>query len=108
MLFVSNNLTLRVECCKKIIKEKLAGPKVPDSAFQTFTMSVYCFPNPKDGKQAMIISSIGYSENQMAEYYIRMTDLEKVQTCKRCLEGAQEIGLQGDSVALFIFFQVKL
>ena len=89
------NLHVSVECCKKIIKEKLAGPKVPDAAFQTFTMSVYCFPDPASGKQALIISAIGYSENQMSEYYIRMTDLEKIQTCKRCMDGAMLMGMKG-------------
>ena len=69
-------MTVRVEICKKIIKDQLAGDKVADSAFQSFTMSVYCFPDPTQGKQAMIISAIGYSENQTSEYFIR-TDLEK-------------------------------
>ena len=49
----------------------------------------------------MIISSIGFSENQMSEYFIRMTDLEKVQTCRKCVEGAREMGLAGH---WFIFY----
>jgi len=66
-------------------------------------MSVYCFPDPLDGKQAMIISAIGYAENQMAVYYIRMTDLEKIQTCKRCMDGGLQIGLKGYYLALVLF-----
>ena len=97
-------LTVRVECCKKIIKDHLAGDNVPDTAYQNFTMSVYCFPNPDEGRQKMIISSIGFSENQMSEYFIRMTDMEKVQTCRKCVEGAKEMGLGGHCFSFYCLF----
>ena len=43
----------------------------------------------------MIIQAIGYSENAMAEFYIRMNDCEKLRTARNCMDGAKEMGLAG-------------
>src|SRR6185437_14480520 len=67
---------LVLNAVRKLSREA-SWTKSTGCCFQTFTRSVYCFPDPTSGKQALIISAIGYSENQMSEYYIRMTDLEK-------------------------------
>ena len=63
--------------------------------FREFYMGVYCFPKPREPKQALAIKSIGSSENELAAIFIEMRDHEKIAVVKEALAKAEKMGLKG-------------
>ena len=63
--------------------------------FREFNMGVYCFPKPREPKQALAIKSIGSSENELAAIFIEMRDHEKIAVVKEALTKAERMGLKG-------------
>ena len=59
--------------CKEIL-ESLAADDEDRLAYETFWMSIYCFPDPKDPKQLEIIRALGFVDNVTQDIRIESPD----------------------------------
>ena len=94
MLMVSFSfLVSRRIICLELIKEKHPASK----RLRTFWMCVYCFPDPSSAAQKLAIRSIGSVENEMQSTYCKMSDADRLITCKRNRIDAEEtLKLKGE------------
>ena len=78
--------------CKEIIDHKLhENPAL----FRHFQMQIYCFPNPKDAKQLLLIKSLGSSENELSKIYVEMRDWEQLTVVREGLINARKAEMKG-------------
>ena len=75
----------------ELIKEKHAESKGRLRQF----WSVYCFPNPNDHAQRLLIRQIGSEENEMQATFIKMSDADKLITCRRNIKDLYSSDLKG-------------
>jgi hypothetical protein len=54
-----------------------------EARYRDFWMQLFCFPNPEDPNQRLAIRSIGSVENEMQAVYMKMSDVDKLITCRR-------------------------
>ena len=84
-------LSLFLGCQYAIIEGKLHD--YPDM-FREFSMQVYCFPRPQVVEQAILIKSIGSTQNALADVMIRMVDHEKLVICREYCQASYEARIQ--------------
>ena len=84
---------------------ELIKAKHPESQgwLRRFWMEVYCFPDPTDRAQRIVIRQIGSEENELQATFIKMCDADKLITCRRNLQDVSE-----ELTGLFIFFFISL
>ena len=72
-------------CCRRLICLELIKEQHPDSEgrLRKFWMDVYCFPEPSNPAQRLLIRQIGSQEDEMQAMFIKMSDADKLVTCKR-------------------------
>ena len=63
--------------------------------FRDFYMSVFCFPDPLDPQQRLAIRTIGSVENEAQENFMRMSDPDKLMTCRANVQDAMRLNLIG-------------
>ena len=78
--------------CKEIINGGLH--KFPD-LFREFSMTIYCFDEPHNPEQSLLIKAIGTTSNELADVVIKMQDHEKLQACRDCVTRAKKLNIQG-------------
>jgi hypothetical protein len=85
--------------CRRIICLELIKEGHPDSAtrLRRFWMNVYCFPEPDEPAQRLIIRQIGSQENEMQATFIKMSDADKLVTCRRNMNDFAA-GMVGDKL----------
>ena len=59
-------------------------------------MQVYCFPRPQVAEQAILIKSIGSTENELSDVMISMLDHEKLVICRDTVKRASKLGFSGN------------
>ena len=79
----------------ELIKEK--HPE-SEGRLKKFWMEVYCFPDPSSRSQRLVIRQIGSEENELQATFIRMSDADKLITCKRNLQDVREEDMKGASI----------
>jgi hypothetical protein len=58
-------------------------------------MDVYCFPDPSNAAQRLLIRQIGSQENEMQATFIRMSDADKLITCRRNMTDTDASEMKG-------------
>ena len=81
----------------EVIKE---GHPESETRLRKFWMSVYCFPEPSNPSQRLLIRQIGSQENEMQATFLKMSDADKLVTCKRNLADVSAKNLHGDALEL--------
>ena len=82
--------------CLELIKERHADS---EGRLRKFWMDVYCFPDPKDRVQRVVIRQIGAQENELQATFIKMSDADKLITCRRNLLDVQDTDLKGSLIS---------
>ena len=92
--------------CRRVICLELIKEKHPDSKtrLQKFWMGVYCFPDPNNRAQRILIRQIGSQENEMQATFIKMSDADKLSTCRRNMKDLHASDLKGSLMSLTNFF----
>ena len=78
-----------------ICLELMEEDKEHAERYRWFWMQLFCFPNPKDANQRLAIRSIGSVENEMQALFIKVSDLDKLITCRRNVQDAKKMGIKG-------------
>ena len=96
--------------CRRVICLELIKEKHPESEtrLRKFWMEVYCFPDPSSRSQRLVIRQIGSEENELQATFIRMSDADKLITCKRNLQDVRDEDMKGAFDELINFFWVKI
>ena len=71
--------------------------KENEKRYRDFWMQLFCFPNPDDPQQRMAIRSIGSVENETQALCMKMSDVDKLITCRRNVEDAMKSGIVGNT-----------
>ena len=80
-----------------ICLELMEEDKENEKRYREFWMQLYCFPDPDDPQQRMAIRSIWSVENEMQAMYTRISDVDKLITCRRNVEDAMKSGIVGNT-----------
>jgi hypothetical protein len=77
----------------------------PESAtrLKKFWMEVYCFSDSSNRNQRLIIRQIGSEENELQATFIKMSDADKLITCRRNLKDVRDEDIKGSFPALLTF-----
>ena len=81
--------------CRRIICLELIKEHHPGSQTRLKILVMYCFIEPSRPAQKLLIRQIGSQENEMQATFIRMSDADKLITCRRNLQDVQEDVLRG-------------
>ena len=90
-------ISCRRVICLELIKEKHEDSK---TRLHQFWMTIYCFPDPSNHAQRLVIRQIGSQENEMQATFIRMSDADKLITCRRNMKDLQASDLKGSLMPL--------
>ena len=85
----------------ELIKEKHPESK---TRLRKFWMDIYCFPDPTNSVQRVLIRQIGSQENEMQATFIKMSDADKLITCRRNMKDLHASDLKGSLMSLINFF----
>ena len=75
-----------------------------DGRLRRFWMEVYCFPDPSDKAQRLLIRQIGSEENELQATFIKMCDADKLITCRRNLQDVNDEEMKGALNSYLNFF----
>jgi hypothetical protein len=68
--------------CKEILEE--LGPSHPDrKCYDTFHMSIYCFPDPENHEQLEIIRALGHQDNVARDIRVESPDYVRLYNVRR-------------------------
>ena len=82
--------------CLELIKEKHAESN-------TRLRQFYCFPDPGSTAQRLLIRQIGSEENETQSMFIKMSDADKLITCRRNMKDLPS-DLKGSLISLINLF----
>jgi len=91
--------------CRRLICLELIKEKHPESKGRLwqFWMSVYCFRDPSNQAQRLLIRQIGSEENETQSMFIKMSDADKLITCRRNMKDLPS-DLKGSLISLINLF----
>ena len=98
--FLFLDILFRRLICLELMQED----KEHEQRYRSFWMQLFCFPNPKDAYQRLAIRSIGSVENEMQAIFMKMSDMDKLITCRRNVQDAKKMNITGMCLYSLNFF----